>query len=360
MKRSLLGVTLSLLVCSQAIAADIYGLTKGTPELKSAGPMTFGPDGILFIGDPKAATVYAIQTGEKKGNAAEAAPQIDGVNEAINQKLKGEATIADMAVSPATGNVFFLVTVKGSGPALVRVSGGEVSKVPLKDIAFSKKVLTSAPDDAVVGQGRRRRNLRDDSITDIAWVDSDVIVSGLRKGDSPSGVTTMVFPFNNADKGAGLEIYHAAHGKSEDYSAIRTFVPFIINGEANLLAGFVCTPLVKFPVSAVESSGKVTGTTIAELGNRNRPLDMIVYEKGGKNFLLLSNSARGVMKISTEDIERSTGITEPVRGGGAAGQEYETIESWKNVVQLDKLNDTHAAVLIKNGDQLDLKTVELP
>jgi hypothetical protein len=27
----------------------------------------------------------------------------------------------------------------------------------------------------------------------------------------------------------------------------------------------------------------VMGTTIAELGNRNRPLDMIVYQKNGRN-----------------------------------------------------------------------------
>ena len=42
------------------------------------------------------------------------------------------------------------------------------------------------------------------------------------------------------------------------------------------------------------------GTTIAELGNRNRPLDMIVYKKDGKEFLLMSNNSRGVMKIPTD------------------------------------------------------------
>ncbi len=49
------------------------------------------------------------------------------------------------------------------------------------------------------------------------------------------------------------------------------------------------------------------GTTVAELGNRNRPLDMIAYKKDGKDFLLLTNSARGVMKVSTDDLEREEG-----------------------------------------------------
>ncbi len=360
MRRSLLALTLGLLACSPAYAADIYGLTPGTPDLKSAGPMSFGPDGILFIGDPMGASVFAIQTGEKKGSASKAKHELEGVRAAIKDVLKADVQINDMAANPETGTVYILVTARGKGPALVKVNGSDIQEVSLKNIPFAKKELSNAPDDAVVGQGRRRRNLRGESITDLAFVDGEVIVSGLRKGKSSSGVTSMVFPFNKADKGAGLEIYHGAHGKSEDYSAIRTFVPFIINGEANLLAGFVCTPLVKFPVSAVESSEKITATTIAELGNRNRPLDMIVYEKGGKKFLLLSNSARGIMKISTEDIENQKPITSRVSGGGVAGQPYETVKSWENVVQLDKLNETHAVVLVADADQINLKTVELP
>lgn len=349
-----------LLVSSTALAADIYGLSPGTPQLKSAGPMAFGPDGLLFIGDPMGAAVFAIQTGDKKGDASGKEYNFDAINEAVSTKLGAKATINDLAVNPETGNVFLLATAGGQKPTLLKVDGKSLEAVSFEKIPFASKVLENAPADEVVGEGRRRRNLRADSITDIAFVDGEIIVSGLRKGDSPSGVTTMVFPFNDADKGASLEIYHAAHGRSEDYSAIRTFVPFIINGEPNLLAGFVCTPLVKFPVSAVESSSKVTGTTIAELGNRNRPLDMFVYSKGGKNYLLLSNSARGVMKISTDEIEREKGLTEPVRGGGVAGQTYETVESWKNVIQLDKLNDTHAVILIEDGDQVNLKSVELP
>jgi hypothetical protein len=88
---------------------------------------------------------------------------------------------------------------------------------------------------------------------------------------------------------------------------------------------------------------------------------MIVYKKGGKNFLLTANSSRGVMKISTEKIERQEGITKRIGGGGTAGQSFETIEELKGVVQLDRLNDQNAVILVQtdSGSQ-DLRTVALP
>ena len=66
-------------------------------------------------------------------------------------------------------------------------------------------------------------------------------------------------------------------------------------------ARYLCTPLVKFPVSSPDAGAKFLGTTIAELGAGNRPIDMILYQKNGKEFLLMSNTSRGVMKIPTAD-----------------------------------------------------------
>ena len=141
---------------------------------------------------------------------------------------------------------------------------------------------------------------------------------------------------------------------------MRTFVPFIINGEPNVLAGFVCTPLVKFPVSAIAGGSLVKGTTVAELGNHNQPLDMIAYKKDGQDFLLLANSAHGIMKISTVDLDKAVGIEAPVGGGGTAGQKFEKIADWKGVVQLERLNETHAVVLTLTDGRGDLKTLALP
>ena len=92
-----------------------------------------------------------------------------------------------------------------------------------------------------------------------------------------------------------------------------------IQNEPYLLAAYTCTPLVKVPVADLKAGAHVKGTTIAELGNRNRPLDMIVYQKDGKDYLLMTNNSRGVMKIPTEGAGTAESITEPVTGGGTKG-----------------------------------------
>ena len=39
--------------------------SAGTVDLKSAGPLAVGPNGVLFVADPQGATVFAIETGDK-------------------------------------------------------------------------------------------------------------------------------------------------------------------------------------------------------------------------------------------------------------------------------------------------------
>jgi hypothetical protein len=344
------------------VGADVWGLKNGAVELKSGGPMAFGPEGILFVGDTTAATVYAIGTDDTSGDPSSVKVNIKGIQAKLAEALGASAErvrINDLAVNPQSGNIYLSVSAgEPRETSLVKIdAAGKINKLSLKDVKHSKATLPNAPESK---EGERRGNPRDQSITDLAYVEGKLIVSGLRAGSGPSSVRELVFPFAATDSGVNIEIYHAAHGRVEDYAPVRTFVPFTIDGEPTLLAGFTCTPLVKFPLQSLKSGQKVRGTTVAELGNRNQPLDMIVYKKDGKNFLLLSNSARGVMKISTEKIRENAGLTAPVRGGGTAGQPYETIKELEGVEQMDRLNDEYAVVLIKGEGGSDLKTVELP
>ena len=357
------GLSLALVTCCAAHGADQYGLSEGRPELQSIGSLAFGPEGILFAGDSKGAAVFAIRTGDAEGDSASAKHSASGLNVKIAQVLGGnsqQVRIEDLAVNPQTGNVFVSVTASGK-PALVKVSGSDVTQVDLDSIPFAKASLPDAPEDRVTGQGRRARNNRQSTITDLAFVDGYVLIAGLNDSSSPSAVRSIEFPFSEIKPGTSLEIYHGAHGQLEDNRPIQTFVPFNIGGEPNVLAGFTCTPLVRFPLSELKPGEKIRGTTVAELGNRNRPLDMIAYQQDGKSYILSANSARGVMKISTEKIDQNAGITERVGGGGTAGQTYETIDDWKGVVQLDKLNDSMAVVLVEQkGGNVDLQTLPLP
>jgi len=169
------------------------------------------------------------------------------------------------------------------------------------------------------------------------------------------------FPFAAVDKGTSVEIYHGAHGQFETKSPVRTFAVFEINGQPNVLAAYMCTPLVKFPLSDLKPGTKVRGTTIAELGNRNRPLDMFVYNKDGKDYILMANNSRGVMKISIDNIDKTEGIVAPVQGGGTAGLKYETIANLTKVDHLDRLDKDHALLLVRSDSgALNLQAVALP
>ena len=88
---------------------------------------------------------------------------------------------------------------------------------------------------------------------------------------------------------------------------------------------------------------------------------MIVYQKGGKDYLLLANSSRGVMKISTDEIEKMGSIEAPVPDGAKQGLPYETVAGWVGIDQLDRLDTGHALVL-RRGESgaLHLESLPLP
>lgn len=344
-----------------ACAAD---LQPGPVELQSAGPLTMTDSGVLIVGDPMGAAIYAIDTEEGNATHSGSGPQIKDLGAELAKALSvdaGKLKIGDMTVNEVTGNVFLSVST-GDSTQLVRISPkGEITKLNLDKIAHAKKSLPNAPENKVTGEGRRQRNPRAESITDLSFFDGKVLVSGLTATESPSSVMEIPYPFSEETILTNIELYHAAHGRMESDPAIRTFVTMTIDGQPSVLAGFTCTPLVAFPIAKMGQQDKLRGTTLAELGNRNQPLDMISYEQGTEKFLLISNSARGVMKVSLADVEKNPGLTQPVSGGGTAGQKYETIKSLQGVQQMARYDEQHAAIITQDeSGKTQLTTIDLP
>ena len=340
--------------------AETYGLKPGPVELKSVGPMTFGPSGILFIGDSKAAKIYAIDTGDSGKVVGKYA--MDDLTTRIASAINvSRVTLGDLAVNPETGRAFIGVSAGGKNQIVRIAPGGKIKAIDLSNIPNSVVSVPNPPEDKEVKRGRRSRNLRNETITDIAFTGGRLLVSGLSANEAPSAVREFDFPFREGSKGMQVEIFHAAHGRSENYAAIQTFVPFNVGGEASVLAGFTCTPLVKIPIAKIGEANNVKGTTIAELGNHNKPLDMIVYQKDGSEYLLIANSSRGVMKIPTDGIDEIEGLTERVPNGNTAGQGYETVESLVDVAQLAKIDDKRGLVIIEgNRTPTYMTTIDLP
>ena len=44
----------------QATTLEHLGLAAGSPDIKSVGPLAFGPEGVLFVGDNVGAAIFAI------------------------------------------------------------------------------------------------------------------------------------------------------------------------------------------------------------------------------------------------------------------------------------------------------------
>lgn len=351
----------AILLAPASDAADLTaGMQKGTPALKSAGPATFAPQGILLVGDTQGATIFAIATGDTAAGSPSQPLNIEKVDEKIAGLLgttPQEILINDLAVNPETKSTFLTVS-RGKGadakPVIIRVdASGNLGEFSLKDVRFSQAPLPSAPPDA--------SKARQDVTTDLQFAGGQIIVAGLSNEEFASQLRVIPFPFAAVENGASVEIWHTAHGKFETKSPVRTFAVFDVGGQTNVLAAYTCTPLVKFPLSDLKPGSKVKGTTVAELGNMNRPLDMIVYKKEGKDFLLLANNNRGVMKVDVEPIDKTGGLTEHVKGGGKAGLPYETIKDLKGVVQLDRLDQDHALLLVQSeSGAKSLKAIQLP
>ena len=357
---SLAGALLGLVVAlSSSVSAAAPA--AGASALKSAGPLAFGPDGVLFVGDTAGAALFAIETGDK----APATPKSPINLAAIDRKIADAVGVGpeailinDLAINPASGAAWISAS-RGKGPdakpLIVRVDPS--GKVEPLDLDATKAVSTPLPDAPAAGTGPR--NPRADVVTDLAYVDGRVFVAGLSNEEFSSRLLAVPYPFGDATKGTSIEIYHGAHGKFETKSPVRTFAAYQISGQPYLMAAYTCTPLVKLPVSELKPGSHYKGTTVAELGNRNKPLDMVVYSKGGKDYILLANSSRGVMKIRAEGIAEAPSISAPVRN--TEGQPYETLANLKGVVQLDALDTEHAVLLVQGADgAMNLETIDLP
>ena len=364
--KRLFSATLALLLAgANSHAAD---MAKGTPGWKSVGSLAFGPDGILFVGDTQGAAIYAVDTGDKVMDSASDSIQVAGLNEKIAGLLGVEARdllMNDLAVNPASGKAYLSVSRgrgPGAEPVLVRVDrSGKLEVISVENIPFSKATLVNVPVDSAATPVAKKGggSPRSQAITDLAYVDGRVYVAGLSNEEFSSRLVSIPFPFAEVNGGTSVEIFHGAHGRMETRSPVRTFAAYKIQGEPYLMAAYTCTPLVKLPIAGLKPGGHFKGTTVAELGNRNNPLDMVVYQKDGKDFILLANSSRGVMKISTDGLSEAPSIADRITD--TAGLPFQKVTELTGVVQLDALDKAHALVLVqKPTGSMDLETVPLP
>lgn len=378
---------LALGLAAPAAAQDAAVSSGVGPAMQHMGPIAFGPDAVLFAADAEAVQVYALDLAAQVGGGAPGASAVPAIDEQIAAVLGTGAEnllVTDMAVHPGTRNAFISV-MRGTGadarPVLLRVDGaGGVSVVDLDQTPYSRVRLPNPPGEQT-GMLLKSGNevpipnypsnqateyplnlFGVQTITDLAYADGRLYVAGLSSEEFASKLRSIAYPFTAVDEGTSVEIWHAPHDQFETRSPIYTFVPYEIDNEPHLIASYLCTPLVKFPVASLRPGADVRGVTIAEFGSGNRPLDMIVYQKDGRDYLLMSNNRHGVMKVPTGGFGNADPLTGIVPDGQTAGVPFERVPAMAGVEQLDLLDDGHAIVLARASEQspLDLQTVALP
>jgi len=291
-----------------------FGLSVGTPDIASVGPLAFGPQGILFIADNVGANIFAVDVND----ADDGSPQdvnVDNIDASLASYLgcsRDDVAIRDMAVHP-TSNSLYLSVMRGAGdsaiPVIFRIAGdGSIADVALENVAFSQYAITDAAD-ADDPRVVTRMQLRTVTVTDMSYVDGLLMVAGTSNEEFTSTFRRIPFPFNGEAESNSLEIFHVSHGKYETAAPIRAFVPY--QGNSSILASYTCTPVVQFTLADLDAGKHVMGKTVAELGSHNHPLDLISYERDGGEYLLVCNDRHPLFKIACKDIDGQGPLTVP-------------------------------------------------
>ncbi len=351
---SLAFLSLVLVFAAAAVAdgVDSSPAMKGKISLKSAGQLAFGPGNVLFVADSVGTAVYAIDLADEDAAPSEEFERIEDLDEKVAGLLgttAGDVLINDLAAHPASKNVYLSVS-RGRGddatPVIVKASAkGGLSVVDLGGKSYTKASIDNVP--AADAKDRRGRPLRASAITDIAFHDGHLFVAGLSNEEFASNLRKVPYPFTGEMSATSIEIYHGAHGAFETHAPIRTLMPLDIEGKAHLLAAYTCTPLVTFPLDELEGGAHVKGSTVAELGFGNAPLDMIRFTKEGKPYVLVLNSSRGGMRIDAKhfaDAESIVSHEHITRDTPTAGVPYLTVPMG-GVLRADNYDDQHLVVM---------------
>lgn len=356
-------VAATLAAVASAAPAAVGSFTDGAIHAKSYSKLAFSPEGILFVGDSIGARIYAIDLGDRQRLDPVRPLEVGDIEGKIAAMLGGDprdVMIHDMAVNPLSKNAYLTVS-RGrraftgqwqlpndvaNASVLLRVTpAGAIEEVRLDRVKHSALDIANPVNDKSEVEWKKVKQ-RVDTISDMVFIDGKLYVAGLSNEEFSSTMRIYPFPFDGTGTSTTLEIYHGAHAKWETDSPIRSFLPYRIQGKPFLVASYLCTPLVLFPLDSLKDKTHVKGTTIAELGYGNYPVDMVAYRSQGKDYVMIVNSTRGLMQIKAEDLQKpSAPITAPVPPGSGAPAEH---LRGQGVMQVENYGDKYLLTLARN------------
>lgn len=335
--------------------------STGKVDLKSASRLAFGPNGVLFVGDSMGGTVVALDTQDTKAPKGSVKIDVQGVDAKI-AALAGtsadQLVINDVKVNPVSKNVYVSAS-RGKGPEamplIARVDpAGKVTLLSLDNAKYQTVSLVDVPK----SDPKARQDPRTMTITDLQFVNGNLMVAGLSNEEWSSALRSIPYPFQTAEQGATLQIWHSSHGRYETQAPIRTFVPYKIDGKDYVLAAYTCTPLVKIPFSELKPGAQIKGLEIADLGMGNQPIDMVPYKKDGHDYILIANNVKGLVRLRADNLGSYAPISEPTKTD-VAGVPYDPT-ALADVQHLAPVDNSTALVVTGKTGPINMQTIALP
>lgn len=285
---------------------------QGDTLLRSASALKFGRGNVLFVGDSKAATIFAFELGDAVAAEGSTPYNLRAVDRQIADLLGApldQIAVKDMAVHPVTRDAYLAVQ-RGHGATSIAVimrvrANGDIQPLDLSAIPHTSVKLENPADDKLrLWNGVMARTL---AITDIEIAGAELFVSGLSNGDFASSLYRIAYPFKSGVSTTSVEIFHGVHDQNETRAPIQTMTVLDLGGKPHVLAAYVCTPLVTFPVEALAAGAHVKGKTIAELGYGNAPIDVLHFQAQDgsgqiKDQILITHRVRGAMLFELNKI----------------------------------------------------------
>lgn len=376
MTSSRMAISLGLILAALPLGA-VENVAPKTPiPIGTMSVLAFSPAGVFFVGDTRSGSLFAIDLGPR-ATVAEVKPvemlDVETKIAAMIGARADDVVVHDLAVDPLSKDIYLAISRNrgkwrgaydvpndlGDATELLRIDqAGKISGVELAGRPFTSIALPK-----LLEPGKKHQfkevDPRTESITDIAWDEDGVWVAGLSNQEFSSAIWRVPYPFPSSPAAVTtIENYHVAHQAWETFAPVRTLAPVTIDGKKHLIAAYLCTPLVLFPVDQLKDGAHVKGRTISELGSGNYPLDLVVApaQAGPRLFLANSYLPLMVMKVAEIAAFKDT-LTEPA-GTYTAGFKGD-YRSGSGAQQIDLMGNHLVLLLRRPNGSLELDSWQL-
>jgi hypothetical protein len=245
----------------------------------------------------------------------------------------------------------------------LKVNHGRLEILDLDSVPHSQVAVPNEPDSKATLEFDPQQMY---AITDIKYYKGEVFVSGITNQRFASTLHRIPYPFNSKMATCTVEIWHPVHGEFETRAPIIRHVVRELNGTPYLFGVYGCTPLVRFPLSALKDGAHVHGDVIGELGYGANPIDMLTFTSpaDSKDYLLVTIDTRSAAQIAVSELgsapAQATGG--PIDfGPGGLGRTQRALPIKAEHIAI--LNSKWAVVVWRHPRttwRLDLSTLALP